>query len=62
MLGVYWLLYKPQSAATERLRAWAEKEALRQPQPVIMPDDRPAAEIAQRLASAVEQTAAAICD
>ena len=22
LLGVYWLLYKPQSAATERLRRW----------------------------------------
>ena len=26
MLGVYWLLYKPQSAATERLRRLAGKD------------------------------------
>jgi hypothetical protein len=26
MLGVYWLLYKPQSAATERLRRLGGKE------------------------------------
>ena len=29
MLGVYWLLYKPQSAATERLRKMAGKGGLR---------------------------------
>jgi len=26
MLGVYWLLYKPQSAATERLRRMGSKD------------------------------------
>ena len=51
MLGVYWLLYKPQSAATERLRRMGGKEAsIPNAQAVVMPDDRPAAEIAQRLA------------
>lgn len=51
MLGVYWLLYKPQSAATERLRRLGGKEvAATTAQSVVMPDDRPATEIAQRLA------------
>jgi tight adherence protein C len=51
MLGVYWLLYKPQSAATERLRRMGGKEvSASSAQPAIMPDDRPATEIAQRLA------------
>ena len=52
MLGVYWLLYKPQSAATERLRRLGGKEvsATTTAQSVVMPDDRPATEIAQRLA------------
>ncbi|HET6980271.1 MAG TPA: type II secretion system F family protein [Pyrinomonadaceae bacterium] len=51
MLGVYWLLYKPQSAATERLRRMnGPKAATANGQAVIMPDDRPATEIAQRLA------------
>ena len=51
MLGVYWLLYKPQSAATERLRRLGGKEVtVTAAQSVVTPDDRPATEIAQRLA------------
>ena len=52
MLGVYWLLYKPQSAATERLRRMGGKEvSVAAAQSVaVMPDDSAAAEIAQRLA------------
>ena len=53
MLGVYWLLYKPQSAATERLRRLGGQDGgVAQTGPsVIMPDDRPGVEIAQRIAS-----------
>jgi tight adherence protein C len=52
MLGVYWLLYKPQSAATERLRRMGGKEvSVAAAQSVaVMPDDSAAADIAQRLA------------
>ena len=53
MLGVYWLLYKPQSAATERLRRMSgTKEGVitQSAQSVVMPDDGAAAELAQRLA------------
>jgi len=51
MLGVYWLLYKPQSAATERLRSLGGKEvSVPSGQAAVMTDDRPATEIAQRLA------------
>ena len=52
MLGVYWLLYKPQSAATERLRRMGGKEVsvASTQSAAVMPDDRPATEIAQRLA------------
>jgi len=51
MLGVYWLLYKPQSAATERLRRMNGRDGNpASVQSVVMPDDRPAAELAQRLA------------
>jgi len=41
MLGVYWLLYKPQSAATERLRRMGGKEvSVASAQTVaVMPDD-----------------------
>jgi tight adherence protein C len=53
MLGVYWLVYKPQSAATERLRSLggSDVSATQNVQSAVMPDDRPAAELAQRLAS-----------
>src|ERR1043165_7877418 len=53
MLGVYWLLYKPQSAATERLRRLSGREGAKAETlpSAVMPDDSPAAEIAQRLAS-----------
>jgi tight adherence protein C len=52
MLGVYWLVYKPQSAATERLRRMGGKEvSVAAAQSVaVMPDDSAAADIAQRLA------------
>lgn len=52
MLGVYWLLYKPQSAATERLRRMGSRDA--DPngnmQSVVLPDESSATDIAQRLA------------
>jgi len=52
MLGVYWLLYKPQSAATERLRRLGGNEGLATPnaQTGVIPDDSPTTDIAQRLA------------
>ncbi|MEN3329218.1 MAG: tight adherence protein [Acidobacteriota bacterium] len=52
MLGVYWLLYKPQSAATERLRRLSVREGKAENiQSAVIPDDSAAAELAQRLAS-----------
>src|SRR5215216_2248400 len=52
MLGVYWLLYKPQSAATERLRSLAGKDGgvAQNASSVVIPDDRPGVEMAQRIA------------
>ena len=55
MLGVYWLLYRPQSAATERLRRLAGRDggssvATQNVQSMVAPDDSAAADIAQRLA------------
>jgi len=53
MLGVYWLIYRPQSAATERLRRMggsAEGSITQGAQSVVMPGERPSAELAQRLA------------
>lgn len=54
LLGVYWLLYKPQSAATERLRRLGGPEGLATvgtQGAAVIPDDNPGAELAQRLAS-----------
>ena len=53
MLGVYWLLYRPQSAATERLRRLGgsnEGSITQSAQSVVIPEDSPATELAQRLA------------
>ncbi len=53
LLGVYWLLYKPQSAATERLRKLAGKDgtAAQSAPSLDFPEDRPATDIAQRIAT-----------
>lgn len=55
LLGVYWLLYRPQSAATERLRRLGstnEATVNAQGAPsIVTADDGAAAELAQRLAS-----------
>ncbi len=59
MLGVYWLLYKPQSAATERLRRMGGGTEVSVPSAqtgaAVMPNDGPATEIAQRLAQPVNK-------
>ncbi|HJU91587.1 MAG TPA: type II secretion system F family protein [Pyrinomonadaceae bacterium] len=57
MLGVYWLVYRPQSAATERLRKLAGKGSIANDgtPTLVMPDDSPATEIAQRLAEPINK-------
>jgi tight adherence protein C len=53
MLGVYWLLYKPQSASTERLRRLAGRDvggAQNMGTSAVIPDESPAADIAQKIA------------
>lgn len=52
MLGVYWLVYRPQSAATERLRRLSGGESAEiSTGSAVMPDDSPASEFAQKLAA-----------
>src|ERR1041384_3486094 len=53
MLGVYWLLYKPQSAATERLRRLGGKDGVATATAggAVVPEENAAADIAQRLAN-----------
>ena len=57
LLGVYWLVYRPQSAATERLRKLSGRGGLVADagQPLVMPDESQAADIAQRLASPINK-------
>src|SRR5260370_37891276 len=49
MMGVYWLVYRPQSAATERLRCLGGKNGGQSSGSI--PEERGTSEIVQRLAS-----------
>src|SRR3981081_4720396 len=51
MMGVYWLLYRPQSAATERLKRLGEKSSSVGGAAISLDENRPAAELAERIAS-----------
>lgn len=51
MMGVYWLMYRPQSAATERLKRLGLKEDSPRSASLPMIEDNPAADLAQRLAT-----------
>src|SRR5687767_7318597 len=51
MLGLYWLVYRPQSAATERLKRLGERTASPAGGPVSLEDTRASGDLAQRLAS-----------
>ncbi len=51
MLGVYWILYRPQSAATERLKRLGERTASPVSGHVSLDDTRDSSDLAQRIAS-----------
>ena len=58
LLGIYWLVYKPQSAATERLRNMADRGGIATTDGapgLVVPDESSAAEIAQRLATPINK-------
>ena len=50
-MGVYWLLYRPQSAATERLKRLGERNAAPTSAAISIDEDERASELAERLAS-----------
>ena len=50
-IGVYWLLNRPQSAATERLRSLGMKGGAQSVSSIVIPEGGPSSEIAERLAS-----------
>jgi tight adherence protein C len=51
MLGVYWLLYRPQSAATERLRQLGERTTTPVAGQISLDDNGASSDLAQRIAS-----------
>jgi tight adherence protein C len=53
LMGVYWLLYKPQSAATERLKRLGERATSAASAPISLDDNDngPGSDLAERLAS-----------
>ncbi len=55
MLGAYWVLYRPQSAATERLKRLGERSAAPLASAVTLDDGRDNSDLAQRLASPVSR-------
>jgi tight adherence protein C len=51
LMGIYWLLYKPQSAATERLKRLGERAPSAAAAPISLDENRPSSELAERIAS-----------
>ena len=51
MMGIYWLFYRPHSAATERLKRLGEKGGMETAPMVSLDDSGRGSELAQRLAS-----------
>jgi tight adherence protein C len=51
VMGLYWLVYRPQSAATERLRRLGEGSASVNMPSVSLVEERPVAEFAERVAA-----------
>ena len=51
MMGAYWLFYRPQSAATERLKRLGDRTAAPVTGSVTIEENRTSSEIAERLAS-----------
>ncbi|HEY6231893.1 MAG TPA: type II secretion system F family protein [Pyrinomonadaceae bacterium] len=51
MMGVYWLMYRPQSAATERLKQLGSRAPVTNASTGLIEDEGRGAELAQRLAS-----------
>lgn len=50
VMGIYWLVYRPQSAATERLRRMGEGSVTAHIPAVSLIEERPVAEFAERMA------------
>lgn len=51
MMGIYWLLYRPQSAATERLKRLGVRSTTGDAATASIDEERPSSDLAERLAS-----------
>ena len=51
LMGVYWLMYKPQSAATERLKRLGDRATGAASAPISLDENRPGSDLAERLAT-----------
>src|SRR6267142_3992316 len=51
LMGVYWLLYKPQSAATERLKRLGDRTGTSPSTSLSLDENTPSSELAERIAS-----------
>lgn len=55
MMGIYWLLYRPQSAATERLKRLDARATSATSAPISLDENRPSSEFAGRIASPINR-------
>jgi tight adherence protein C len=55
VLGLYWLLNRPQSAATERLKKMSEQGGAIAPSTSLAFEERPASDLAERLAAPINK-------
>lgn len=55
VMAVYWLLHRPQSAATERLRRLNQGAGVATAPTTLVSEERPVAEIAERIASPINK-------
>jgi len=55
VMAVYWLLHRPQSAATERLRRLNQGAGVTTAPTTLVSEERPVAEIAERIASPINK-------
>src|ERR687890_287922 len=56
VMALYWLVYPPQSAATERLRQMGQKNSAASA-PALIKEERPVTELAERIAAPLNRLA-----
>src|SRR5215211_4831442 len=57
VMALYWLVYRPQSAATERLKRLGQASPTAAASAVVMHDERPVTDLAERIAAPLSRLA-----